>query len=323
MPARRAGLEHRAGERPSGISAGPFLNLFHFAIDDPDIYLHFCPEGHSVSDKRDQLIEQGFCVFEQVVDKAALARAVQATDRVLAAQPQGHFEAQKSTGSMINTNEDPGYSELIAYPGTLKAFAALGYPKPKFSAGYVISKPPKSPRLFWHQDWWGWTDPTSYADGPKQVFVMYYLIDTNHTNGCLRLLPGSHRKRNRLHDELTEPHAVYRRIEDPTHLAYSDVPGEIDVEVRASDVVIGDARILHAAHANDSSERRTVITLWFFPDFEGLSEDLQASMNGDGRHNWPENWPADARARIDPLRPIYTGSRKPIAWNRIPGPALQ
>jgi len=274
-------------------------------------------------DKREQLIKQGFCIFDKIVDKATIGRMVDASERVLAAQPKEHFEQQKSTGSMINTNQDPAFSEIIAYPGTLKAFASIGFPSPKFSAGYIISKPPSSPRLFWHQDWWGWTDPSSYMDGPQQVFVMYYLTDTNRGNGCLRLVPGSHRKRNRLHDELKEPHAVYRRIEDPTHIAYADAPGEVDVSVKVGDVVIGDARILHAAHANDSNDRRTVITLWFFPDFAALSEDLKASINGDGRHQWPEDWPSEARARIDPLRPIYAGTRKPMEWNRIPGPQLR
>jgi hypothetical protein len=68
-------------------------------------------EGHSVTDKREQLIKQGFCVYEQVVDKAALARAVQATERVLTAQPKEHFEAQKSPESVVkadDTQDNPG-----------------------------------------------------------------------------------------------------------------------------------------------------------------------------------------------------------------------
>ena len=34
--------------------------------------------------------------------------------------------------------------------------------RPLFSAGFVVSKPPRSPPTFWHQDWWAWDDPASY-----------------------------------------------------------------------------------------------------------------------------------------------------------------
>ena len=35
---------------------------------------------------------------------------------------------------------------------------------------------------------------------------MYCLTDTNVSNGCLRILKGTHRKRHMLHDELSEAH---------------------------------------------------------------------------------------------------------------------
>jgi ectoine hydroxylase-related dioxygenase (phytanoyl-CoA dioxygenase family) len=37
----------------------------------------------------------------------------------------------------------------------------------------------------------------------------------------------------------------------------------VDVEVKAGDLVLGDARLLHAAHANNSDRRRTLITMWW------------------------------------------------------------
>ena len=52
----------------------------------------------------------------------------------------------------------------------------------------------------------------------------------------------------------------------------------MDVAVRAGDLVIGDARMLHATHPNASDGRRTVITLWFQPDFDGLPLKTQAQM---------------------------------------------
>ena len=42
--------------------------------------------------------------------------------------------------------------------------------------------------------------------------------------------------------------------------------------------LIGDARILHATNSNESSGRRTVITLWFQPDYDNLPLKTQAQM---------------------------------------------
>ncbi len=41
---------------------------------------------------------------------------------------------------------------------------------------------------------------------------------------------------------------------------------------------IGDARLLHAAHANATDQRRTLITLWYQPDRASLPERVQAQM---------------------------------------------
>ncbi|MEC8595240.1 MAG: phytanoyl-CoA dioxygenase family protein [SAR324 cluster bacterium] len=57
-----------------------------------------------------------------------------------------------------------------------------------------ISKPPKSPALFWHQDWWDWNEPSSFTYQMAQVFVMIYLKDTTPQNGCLRVIPGSNKE---------------------------------------------------------------------------------------------------------------------------------
>ena len=127
-------------------------------------------------DKRTQLIQDGYCVFEQVLSPEMLARVRAASDGLIEAQTAEHFEEQKSTGSMISVYDDPFFAELVAYQPALDALASIGYPKPRWSSGFVISKPGHSPPLFWHQDWWGWNDPVSYTDIPMQLFLMYYLV---------------------------------------------------------------------------------------------------------------------------------------------------
>ena len=144
---------------------------------------------------RASLLEGGFAVVPGVLDRAALALIdAAAAARVRGAAP-GHLERHRTTGSMLHVADDPAFATLIAWGPTLNILRGLGFGEVAWSAGYVISKPPGGPRLFWHQDWLHWTHPVSHDDTPHQVFAMYYLIDTTPANGCLRVIPGSHRSR--------------------------------------------------------------------------------------------------------------------------------
>ncbi len=271
--------------------------------------------------KRERLNRDGYCVFESVLDAQMLNRARQASNRLLEAQEEAHFKAQRSTGSLISVYDDAFFAELVTYPGALILFDELGFDDPKWASGYVISKPPKSPPLFWHQDWWGWDEPSSYEPPAQQLFFMYYLVDTESRNGCLKLIPGSHLKRHAAHDTAPEAHTDdARRMADPDHPGYKPMPGEVDVPVRAGDLVVGDARLLHASHGNASEVRRTVITLWYYPAFSSLPEGIRSDI---ASRNQAGTWPDRARALIQPLIPAYEGNRKPTRWNRIPGEALQ
>ena len=81
---------------------------------------------------------------------------------------------------------------------------------------------------------------------------------------------------------------------------FSTRPDEQDVPAKAGDVVIGDARLLHATHANQTDQRRTVITLWFQPDLPALPERMQAQMAAKVQPV-PSDWPSEARALVEPL----------------------
>ena len=273
------------------------------------------------SDQRRRLLRDGFCLFEQVLDGELLDRTRTIADALLDRQPPEHFEQQKSTGSMVSVYDDPAFAELVSCPAAIDALGRLGFPRPKWWSGFVISKPAHSPPLFWHQDWWGWSDPVSYGDPvPQQLFLMYYTVDTTPGNGCLRLIPGSHLERHPLHDAAPNAHTnALREMEDPRSPVYQAVEEAVDVPVRAGDLVIGDSRLPHSAHANDSAQRRTVITLWYFPAFDQLPESIRSYIFAE---RMIDAWPAETRHRIAHLLPEYDGGARPIEWNRVPGPAL-
>jgi hypothetical protein len=83
----------------------------------------------------------------------------------------------------------------------------LGAADLKWLSGYISSKGPQSPPLWWHQDWWCWDHPISFRRAAAQVAVLCYLTDTDENNGALRVLSGSHHHSIPLHGHLPTPHS--------------------------------------------------------------------------------------------------------------------
>lgn len=262
---------------------------------------------------REQLIQDGFYIFPDILDGGILRRLREATDALLVAQSEEERQRQRSTGSMVplHKTDDAVFPELIVWPPALAALRSLGYEAPTYTDGYIISKPPDGPRLFWHYDWFAWDDPSAFEPEPPQLFFMYYLTDTTRENGCLRVIPGSHIQHNMLHDLLGAPHSEDLARGDSTDRPeFTDRPDEIDVPIRAGDLLIGDARILHAAHTNASKQRRTLLTLWYQPRYAELSEPLQAQLVKKTQPisaSWPPQWQEEVRR----LNPVYHGSARP------------
>ena len=265
-----------------------------------------------------KLISDGYFVVPKLLDQTFLERLQDVTNRLLEEQDEEASRAQLSTGSMVNVAENSLFAELVAYPSALEILRNIGAICPRWSSGYIISKPPDSPALFWHQDWWGWDDLSSYTPLPQQLFFMYYLVDTTPENGCLRLLQGSHRKHHKMHDLVPDAHTdELRRVVDPNHSAYRSIKEEINVAVHSGDLVVGDSRLLHSAHSNISGSRRTVITLWYQPFYDMLSEGLRSAIGSPSR---PPEWTSEVWKRLNSLGmiPKYDGIHKPTLWNRTP-----
>ena len=87
-----------------------------------------------------------------------------------------------------------------------------------------------------------------------------------------------------------------------------DAPGAIDVEVKAGDLVLGDARVLHAAHPNNSDKRRTLITMWYMPEYDKLPPQMVERIGNLHIHQVGElykAWPAEAISTVRSLVPDH------------------
>ncbi len=269
-----------------------------------------------------QLREDGFCVIPNIADEALLGKTRACVEKALAEYDAEQRENTRAPGSLIDSNFYPELADLIGNPRALQALGDMGLDDIKFWKAVIISKPPGGPRLYWHQDCIMWQDPRAYSDVPPMIFLMYYLEDTTRENGCLRLLPGSHKHRHVLHD-MGEAHTKdINRLDNPDDPRFSDLLGEVDVLISAGDLVVGDARMFHATHANLSKEQRTVITIWFHPFFSDLQEDTQSWIHR-AMHKQHETWPADALAKIQSLIPAFQADMEPMELARSPDNRLQ
>ncbi len=268
-----------------------------------------CPTG---SELRGAIVEKGYAIVPGALGPDMLAKVGALAKAMIEGAPADHREANRTTGSMLGIDGDAGFADLIAWAPTLAAIRSMDFGRLAFSAGYVISKPPGGPRLFWHQDWLWWTHPVSRSEVPHQLFAMYYLVDTDRANGCLRVVPGSHRKHMPAHDRLARAHSPEALAgADASHPMFGDLDGEIDVPVRAGDLLLGDSRLLHAAHANADASERTLLTLWYHPAFDSLPGEVQGYLADHYGEKLCE-WPAARRNRIDCQLPYRTGSHP--AW---------
>ena len=282
-----------------------------------------------LAEERKSLAVQGYAVVKDLLSESFLDTLRKQCDGVLARLPPQHRDKYKSQGSLVNLGDHPDYSQLISSLELRELMRHLGFAGERWLAGYLISKPPNSPALFWHQDWWGWDHPMSYTSRTPGLGIMIYLSKTRVDNGCLRVIPGSHRCRHRLHSLPVAHEQSLSHIEDPDDIAYQSDATEVAVEVNAGDVVLIDPRLLHSAYANQTDVERSLITLWYLPEFATLPETIQARYvqifnrqeldTGDSAaRNLLDGWPDNHRQAIAHLEPKYTGTAKVHTFNRAP-----
>ena len=67
--------------------------------------------------------------------------------------------------------------------------------------------------------------------------------------------------------------------------------------------------MLHAAQANATGRRRTVLTMWYLPRYDELSERLRAAYQELVKPP-PQSLPADELALVQPLLTDYRGDAR-------------
>jgi hypothetical protein len=277
----------------------------------------------------DEIEDRGFARVSGALDPRKIDSLLLRAHATLFRESVTAREAVKSNGSLIHLADNPEYADIIGSATLLSLLRLAGATDPRFTGGFLISKPGGGPPLFWHQDWWGWDDDSSYGARAHQLFVMIYLTETRQENGCLRVIPRSHRRDHPLHHLPAAHSEDMQGYKDPSNPAFAEHPDQVAVPVNPGDVLIGDARLIHGAFANSTDEERPLLTLWFMPRWSSMPPAMRALaykgyMRGDDIASsvaQPQtflDWPEPLRRRIAHVVPPDDGGVAPMRWNRIP-----
>jgi len=239
---------------------------------------------------RQRLEDDGYLVVPHFLsdERVRLLIAIAASARASSAPDL--LGRDRYAGRVSEMAELPDLADVLRWPEHFGLLKQLGFIDPKWFMAFLLQKPPGGDALYWHQDWWGWGHELSYNRSPPLMFMMFYLVDTTPENGCLRVLPGTHVKPHPLHEATALPDYISDSSFDAPEL-FGRVEGEIDVPVSAGDLVIRDARLLHATHANRSGQWRPMLSISVAGAYATLPPAIRRTMEIK-RPKIEKSWPA-------------------------------
>ena len=127
----------------------------------------------------------------------------------------------------------------------------------------------------WHQDGHYWP-----IRPLANCTVWVALEPSTRENGCLRVIPRSHRDHvlhPHLHEDRTDL-TLNQRMADGTF----DMGGAVDLELQPGEMSLHDVFMIHGAAANTSAQRRTGVALRYMPATSVFERDLRPADGQTG-----------------------------------------
>ncbi len=127
----------------------------------------------------------------------------------------------------------------------------------------------------WHQDGHYW------PIRPLATCTIWIALDPSTSeNGCLRVIPGSHRS------GVTHPHLMEHRedivLTQRTADHAFDAGAAVDIELEAGQMSLHDVHMIHGANANRSPRRRAGVAIRYMPGSSVFERNLQTAGGRSG-----------------------------------------
>jgi phytanoyl-CoA hydroxylase len=156
----------------------------------------------------------------------------------------------------------PGYFELMCNPKILNVIESLI--GPEIFANPVYNVRPKVPKVAagivpWHQDKSYWTD----AKAAPVITVWIPLVDATFENGCLHVIPRTHRRRLLRHHHETYSGTGYAELDE--RQLRSQGAAAVALPIAAGGAIVFNDRTIHSSTANQSGHVRWSVDLRYQP----------------------------------------------------------
>ena len=195
----------------------------------------------------------GYVIFRDVIDQELIKEV---NDHVEWLQAR-HPDVRPEQLGHVYLRDDPFWVRLISDDRLLDIAEQFVGPDLALFASHYISKPPYSGQpVLWHQDAAFW--PLD----PMKVVTLWLAVDhSTPENGCVRVIPGSHRSGVAGMRDNTDVESVLGK-----EIAVEvDESQAVDMVLAPGDVEVHHPNIVHGSNANTSPHRRCGLTIRYIP----------------------------------------------------------
>jgi ectoine hydroxylase-related dioxygenase (phytanoyl-CoA dioxygenase family) len=223
--------------------------------------------------ERQAYAQQGWLVPRMRLDPHHVGQLQQALDELIRHNPgvrpeklvSAHIEGDNREGVRGSRR----FLELAMHPPIVDLVEDLIGPDIVLWGCHVFCKPPhEGYETPWHQDGHYW------PIRPLATCTVWVALEpSTRVNGCLRVIPGSHR------DQVLHPHlhedrddlTLQQRMADGSF----DEGQAVDIELEPGQMSMHDVYMIHGALANTSTQRRTGVALRYMPASSHFDRSLK------------------------------------------------
>jgi non-heme Fe2+,alpha-ketoglutarate-dependent halogenase len=147
---------------------------------------------------------------------------------------------------------------MVSHPRVLDAVEVILGPNLTVrDTAWFVKMPGDKKYISWHQDgtYWG-------LHPPKATTAWIALSDSNSENGCMRVVPGSHKHLQPHQETYAEDNALSRGQEIAVKVEEREA---VDIVLRPGQMSLHDVAIVHGSRANTSDKPRIGIAARYMP----------------------------------------------------------
>ena len=148
-----------------------------------------------------------------------------------------------------------------------------------YSTSFVFKEPKSKAHISWHQDltYWGFNDD-------KQIAAWIALTDVTEENGCMYMIPGSHKNGQLSHKTTSDKHNLLHHGQTIENASKEDA---VSLPLRAGEASLHHGWTMHTSYPNQSNERRIGLTVnYISTDMYQTQTDNDSAMIVRGVDNY-------------------------------------